>query len=429
MKRLCCVLLVMCMFFAMLPSALATGGMTMYIRPLQSYDSRLKLRETPTSSGRILGQYYAGTAVYVLDYNAIYHGEVLEDWARVTIGDVEGYMMSAYLTTNLPSEYTWGEILPMNGEEATLWDADGNEIDYLSAGPVQVLGTLDNDTVHVLADWDDGTEYGYLSAQEVSWADENQYARVRALKATDLVPVRVSPQAGSEVVCSLYPGTEVIVLFSDSTANAGWKRIRVGQMTGYILDPYLDHSNDEFPFYRPQPAQLRTGSAPVSDGTTDTVYREDLLFVLGRRSGTITEYLCQFGVWENGGRTYTVHYGFVPRFMVILKEPGGVPAKGMLKKGSVLYQINSLGNMVAMANPSGSDDRYPMGTEFYIAYGLDDAMRREGGLETGYITQDTAWVYVELRVPEKYKGLQGYLPLDKVYYDKRLLLPGSATGG
>ena len=44
---------------------------------------------------------------------------------------------------------------------------------------------------------------------------------------------------------------------------------------------------------------------------------------------------------------------------------------------------------------------------------------------TGYLTKDTAWVYVEMRVPEKYKGVQGYLPLRVVKYDKRLILPGS----
>ena len=66
-----------------------------------------------------------------------------------------------------------------------------------------------------------------------------------------------------------------------------------------------------------------------------------------------------------------------------------------------------------------------MGSEFQIAYGLTEDFHREGGLLTGYLTKDTAWVYVEMRVPEKYKGVQGYLPLRVVKYDKRLVLPGS----
>ena len=60
---------------------------------------------------------------------------------------------------------------------------------------------------------------------------------------------------------------------------------------------------------------------------------------------------------------------------------------------------------------------------------MDEALNKEGGPLTGYITQDTAWVFVELRVPEKYKGVQGYLPLKVVRFDQRLMLPGNVTGG
>ena len=85
--------------------------------------------------------------------------------------------------------------------------------------------------------------------------------------------------------------------------------------------------------------------------------------------------------------------------------------------------------MIPVTDRQGSPILYPMGTEFQIAYGLDTALQEEGGLLTGYLTQDTVWVFVELRVPEEYKGIQGYLPLKVIRFDQRLMLPGNKTGG
>ena len=79
MKKFLCVCLTLGLLVSLLPSSLAWGGITMYIKPLQNYNFRVKLREFPTTNSRILGQYYAGTDVFVLDYNAIYHGDELED--------------------------------------------------------------------------------------------------------------------------------------------------------------------------------------------------------------------------------------------------------------------------------------------------------------------------------------------------------------
>jgi hypothetical protein len=226
-------------------------------------------------------------------------------------------------------------------------------------------------------------------------------------------------------VCNLYPGTEVLILFSDAVATSGWTRIRIDKITGYIPDPYLDHSSGDFPFYRPQPAQLKLAVAPVYDGTAPTVSRNNALYVLGKRDGAVPEYLVLFGVWDPELSEYQLHTGFVPQSFVILKAPGGVPARGLLKKSSYIYQFNSNGEMVPIIDRRRNPVLYPMGSEFYIAYGLDEDQNTIEGPLTGYITRDTAWVYVELRVPEKYKGVQGYLPLDVVKYDQRLMIPGT----
>ena len=170
MKKFLCVFLALGLLVSILPSALATDGSTMYIRTLQSYNSRVKLRALPSANGKILGQYYAGTPVFILDYHAIYHGEVLDDWSRVIIGDVEGYMMNEFLVPR-SDEKTPGEIFPLREANTTLWTLwEGREwlpIDTLDAGAeVEVLGTTSDDMVHVAVYKNDRIKYGYIYAND-----------------------------------------------------------------------------------------------------------------------------------------------------------------------------------------------------------------------------------------------------------------------
>ena len=426
MKKILSVFLTLGLLAAMLTPALATSWSTMYIRSLQSYNSRVKLREYPMTDSRILGQYYAGTEVYVLDYNAIYEGEMLDDWARVTIGGRTGYMMNKY-RTNRSDETVMGEIFPLQGTESVLWDSKGRQIDMVPAGNVKVLGTKEDDTVHVRVEKDGYFEYGYIFANEVLWTEEHQKARVRALKSADSVTVYSGPNNAGQTVCSLYPGTEVQILFSNDVATSGWTRVRIDGTIGYLPDPYLDHSSGDFPFYRPQPAELKIPAAPVFGGMAKTVSQNDLLFVLGKRNGASPDYLVIFGSWDSDG-VWRLHTGYVPQNFVSLKSPGGVSTRGMLKRSSYLYHINQFGEMAEITGKDGLPVLYPMGSEFQIGWALTEDLRKIGGPLTGYLTEDTAWVYVELRVPEKYKGIQGYLPIKIIKYDERLMLPGRITG-
>ena len=155
MKKLLCVFLALGLLISLLPSAAlaVSNGSTLYIRMLQSYNSRVKLRALPSENGQILGQYYTGTPVFILDYHAIYHGEILEDWSRVRIGGVKGYMMTEFLVSH-SDETTPGEIFPLRETDTTLWklteDWEWVPIDTLAAGEkVEVLGTTADDKVHV----------------------------------------------------------------------------------------------------------------------------------------------------------------------------------------------------------------------------------------------------------------------------------------
>ena len=111
------------------------------IKELQTFDSRVKLREQPSKNGTVMGQYYAGTEVRVLG--------VQGDWANVVIGDATGYMMREFLVAGDALSPTMGEILPDDTGSIPVWDRNGKEIGSVLPGTIQVLGTVDDMTLHV----------------------------------------------------------------------------------------------------------------------------------------------------------------------------------------------------------------------------------------------------------------------------------------
>lgn len=79
------------------------------------YPERLNLRAQPTKNGAILGLYYTGTEVNVLAVEN-------EEYDKVEVGGVTGYMASAYL---IPQE----EIAARYGEDSGFGDGRAAEID------------------------------------------------------------------------------------------------------------------------------------------------------------------------------------------------------------------------------------------------------------------------------------------------------------
>ena len=80
-----CVMILSALFF----SVVGQAETTRYIQPLQTREHRVKLRSRPSRQADVLGQYYTNTEVTVLSVSG--------DWAKVSIGGREGYMMKNYL--------------------------------------------------------------------------------------------------------------------------------------------------------------------------------------------------------------------------------------------------------------------------------------------------------------------------------------------
>ena len=114
MKKLLCALVAL----ALLMSAACGVGESLFVDNRETdkvYPERLNLRAQPTKNGAILGLYYTGTEVNVLAVEN-------EEYDKVEVGGVTGYMASAYL---IPQE----EIAARYGEDSGFGDGRAAEID------------------------------------------------------------------------------------------------------------------------------------------------------------------------------------------------------------------------------------------------------------------------------------------------------------
>lgn len=117
----------------------ALGEDNAQIVTFPTFSERVKLREQPNDSARVLGQYYGGQPV-----------EILEDgksWHMVSIGGRTGYMMQKYLTDLAGDAAAPEGVLRYPDADGTLPLYDqaggtGHVIARMQGGTLQVLGTV-----------------------------------------------------------------------------------------------------------------------------------------------------------------------------------------------------------------------------------------------------------------------------------------------
>ncbi len=116
-----------------------------YVRHIEPYYERVKLRSKPSKGGEVLGQYYGGTEVTLISNGG--------EWAEIDICGNHGYMMTQFLTRDKEAAgyKTTGLVWPFNDNDfIKLYDEKGNEIRKIGHENVYVLGAKDADTLHVL---------------------------------------------------------------------------------------------------------------------------------------------------------------------------------------------------------------------------------------------------------------------------------------
>lgn len=205
------------------------------------YPERLNLRAEPSKNGAILGLYYSGAEVEDL-------GAENEEYTKVRIGGMTGYMATEYLITQEEAvqrygadsgfgEYRaaevdltgmWMNSLPLYSET----DAQATPIGQLKNGEsVALVGVLD-DWAYIAAQVDGQRTFGYVPLDCLTDVGELKACVVAGAKADSKTILYSAPNNRASEVMALKNGTACLNLFGRKEGE--WRRVRVGGVSGWI---------------------------------------------------------------------------------------------------------------------------------------------------------------------------------------------------
>ncbi len=423
-KYLCLLLMLLCI--GGLP---ASGEETFTIKPLQTPESRVKLRKSPSTDAAILGQYYAGTPMTVLN---------MEDgWAHVRIEGREGWMMSEFLvregSSDAGSELPGGYLIPSDGEERMMIFREPKLSAEVTcfAEPrwIQVLGTVGEDWLHVRAYMvAPGTDEGYpVSGFAHAWQIgqfNRQQTTVNSGSAEGTVNFREGPSRKDGVIGRLFSGAQVHILYDDHVADDGWQKIRVGDRIGYIMDDYLDGRQPSA--YRPPMTEIRgnavqTYVAPNAENPLHTLGRYDPFYVLGVFGDM---YYVRIETWLTETE-YGDVYAFVPAREMQRKVTRSAKADAVILRDTPVYWEDGKGGL--HIPDTLADVRFSAGTAVRIYGGVLD-LNHAPAVPNGCIWPESEYLLVS-GIAENGSSVSAYVPIDAVDFDEELLLPEAFTAG
>ncbi len=205
---------------------------------------RLMLRQYPDTKSVILGRYYNGTRVAILEYGAT--------WCRVQVDGIYGYMMTKYLSftgSYMPTPTTQPSV-PSGSTYATVTGQKAGEWLNLRALPSKDSGVLgkyyNNQSVLVLsygAEWcrvqvDGKTGYmmtRYLSFSSMGTTTQGTLAVISNPIATQKLNLRAQADMYSDSLRQFYNGVVVTIL----KYGADWCYVEVDGLKGYMMTQYL----------------------------------------------------------------------------------------------------------------------------------------------------------------------------------------------
>lgn len=200
---------------------------------------RLHLRATASTGASSLGKYYNGVRVDVLAYSS-------DTWAKVRIGNTEGYMLRQYLTTgNVKSVMPVLSVKNPNASDGLNlrekpMDTAKSLGKYYNGTTVYVMGIV-GDWYHVIVE----SKTGYMLAKYITPLGGNEnspgsYAIVKNPNPSDRLHLRVSANTGAASLGKYYNGVKVELL---SYSSDTWAKVRIGNLVGYMLKQYLTTGN------------------------------------------------------------------------------------------------------------------------------------------------------------------------------------------
>lgn len=212
------------------------------------HPERLNLRAEPSKNGAIIGLYYTGAEVENL-------GAENEEYTKVQIGGMTGYMASEYLITR-------EEAVSRYGEESGFGDYRGAEIDLsgmwitevallsdrdekaeslaLLAGGAKValVGVLDT-WAYICAEIEGVKTFGYVPLDVLTDVGENKVCIVAGSRADTQTILYDAPNNKAKEIMRIKNGTACFNLFGRKEGE--WRRVRVGGVSGWIKYTQTDN--------------------------------------------------------------------------------------------------------------------------------------------------------------------------------------------
>ena len=202
----------------------------------------LNMRETPSSSGKIIGKLQENSACEILAKE--------EDWYHISSGGIEGYINDRFVITGDEAREKAGEHVVLRA--LVTIDSERGSLNIRSEpvqDPANVVGqALKNERYEVIGQTDGWVqiEEGYISADycNVTYALNearkmdlkaqaiNQYENLLISKVSNYLNIRNSPEdKGTANVIGKLPGKAAGEILE--TAD-GWYKIKSGSIVGYV---------------------------------------------------------------------------------------------------------------------------------------------------------------------------------------------------
>lgn len=201
----------------------------------QNVADRLILRSAPTKNGKVLGRFYSGTPVIILEDDG--------SWCRVQIGSLTGYMMRPYLADELPNY-----DLPQLFFDASVKKT--NAPVYSKASTSSPVVARASDTIKLLGDINDdwryvkcGEQYGYMRALHLYETEIN----LETAYLSSRVELCSDPGLKEHTGAIYYANTPVRVVAV--SRKEGWAKVEITGFpgvsdglgpSGYIRQEYLN---------------------------------------------------------------------------------------------------------------------------------------------------------------------------------------------
>lgn len=194
----------------------------------------LNLRETPSLSAKVLGQFYTGTWVEVLSEES--------GWSKVNVGGKSGYMMSKYLNDGATG--TTRYVRTNTGIGLNLRTAPDASSTIITSYPVNTKVSV----VTFGSTWCKVTvngNTGYMATRFLSAANSGAYtkpvnpfaATLKNINGGSIVNFRQAPGMKTKVIMQVKVGTAVTVL----EMGENWSLVELNGQRGYVSTYFLKY--------------------------------------------------------------------------------------------------------------------------------------------------------------------------------------------